>query len=294
MNNRLKDEGRGTETTNHSSPIPITRPKSVSDAQWNQAVNLYNVSAKNGDKFPELTVAQAILETGWFKSPAGKYNYFGQKATASQSGSVKSTKEVSGGQVYKTKSKFRDYNSLDEAVQDRVKKWGTKYQNAQNVGDALYSIWSLDAQNGKGVGYATDPNYDKKIGSILNTMGVDFKTAQSNYQPTETSSTQQTPSTFQVMQGAATPQDTYEQFMKDLAVEQQKEQQIEESPARQQIEQQKEEVSREQQFLQAFSQATAIPQVEQKQAPQIERQTTQVQYAQPNIQTSLPEMPRLF
>ena len=62
----------------------LVRPKNVTDAQWQQAVELYNAAKRKGDRYPEITVAQAALETGWFKSPSGKYNYFGQKAKASE------------------------------------------------------------------------------------------------------------------------------------------------------------------------------------------------------------------
>jgi len=94
----------------------LIRPKNVSNEQWSKAVQLYNVAKNRGDRYPELTVAQAALETGWFKSPAGQYNYFGQKATASQKGSTKSTREAANNSYYRTSAKFRDYDTLEEAV----------------------------------------------------------------------------------------------------------------------------------------------------------------------------------
>jgi hypothetical protein len=160
------------ERVNTYGDTPIKKPKGVTQEQWEKALNLYKTSKSRGDKFPELTVAQAALETGWFKHPSGEYNYFGQKATKSQRGSTKSTKEVEGGQAYSTKARFRDYTSLEEAVDDRIKKWGSKYQDANTVEEALYSIWSYDEKAGRGRGYATDNKYDVKIKKILGMIGV--------------------------------------------------------------------------------------------------------------------------
>ena len=129
---------------------PIKRPANVSESQWNQATELYRVAAKSGDKFPELTVAQAALETGWFKHNAGAYNYFGQKASAGQQGSVKNTQEVSNNQAYNTTAKFRDYNNLQEAVNDRVKKWSSKYNSASNIDGAISTIWQYNPKTGQG------------------------------------------------------------------------------------------------------------------------------------------------
>jgi hypothetical protein len=150
----------------------LIRPKNVSNEQWDKAVQLYSVAKNRGDRYPELTVAQAALETGWFKSPAGQYNYFGQKATASQKGSTKSTREAANNSYYRTSAKFRDYNTLEEAVDDRIKKWGSKYREAENIDEAIGSIWRYNPKTGSGEGYATDMNYGSKIKKILGSMGV--------------------------------------------------------------------------------------------------------------------------
>lgn len=150
----------------------LIRPKGVSNEQWNKAVQLYNVSKNRGDRYPELTVAQAALETGWFKSPAGRYNYFGQKATASQKGSTKSTREAANNSYYRTSAKFRDYDTLEEAVDDKIKKWSSKYDGAENIDEAIGSIWRYNPKTGSGEGYATDINYAAKLKKILGSMGV--------------------------------------------------------------------------------------------------------------------------
>lgn len=150
----------------------LTRPKGVSDEQWRRALDLYEAARIKGDKFPELTVAQAALETGWFKHMSGNYNFFGQKAGKSQQGSVKVTKEYDNNKEMTTIAKFRDYDSLNNAIDDRLKKWGNKYKNAKTVDDAIKSIWQYDPKTGMGKGYATDINYDNKLKKILGMMGV--------------------------------------------------------------------------------------------------------------------------
>jgi hypothetical protein len=150
----------------------IQRPKNVSDSQWNKALELY-VAAKNvGDKFPELTVAQAVLETGWFKKESGKNNFFGQKATKSQRGSSVVTHEVYNGNKKRITDRFRDYDSIEESLQDRKNKWMSKYKDAATTGEAIDSIWKLDENKKQGRGYATDPEYGNKINTILGMMGV--------------------------------------------------------------------------------------------------------------------------
>ena len=57
----------------------MERPKNISDEQWAIAQQIYESAKRQGDKYPELTVAQAALETGWFKKPSGKYNFLVKK-----------------------------------------------------------------------------------------------------------------------------------------------------------------------------------------------------------------------
>lgn len=154
-------------------PIDLKRPKGVSDEQWAKAVSLYRAAENVGDKFPEITVAQAALETGWFKKESGKNNFFGQKATSSQKGSDIVTHEVKEGQKVKITDRFRDYDSIEEALIDRKNKWMSKYDSAATADEAISKIWQLDEKKNQGKGYATDPKYGGKIQSILSMMGVD-------------------------------------------------------------------------------------------------------------------------
>lgn len=169
---RFKDKTEA-RVTNSSKLI---RPKGVSDEQWTRALDLYEVARKKGDKFPELTVAQAALETGWFKHMSGNYNYFGQKASKSQKGTNKITSEYTNNRKFKANEKFRDYDSLEQSMDDRMRKWGSKYANSKTINEAIGKIWEYDPNTGQGKGYATDINYDVKLGKILRMMGVDANT----------------------------------------------------------------------------------------------------------------------
>ena len=169
---RFKDKTEA-RVTNGSKLI---RPKGVSDEQWTRALDLYEVARKKGDKFPELTVAQAALETGWFKHMSGNYNYFGQKASKSQKGTNKITSEYTNNRKFKASEKFRDYDSIEQSMDDRMRKWGAKYAKSKTINEAISAIWEYDPNTGQGKGYATDINYDVKLGKILRMMGVDANT----------------------------------------------------------------------------------------------------------------------
>jgi len=277
-----------------TTDIPLSKPKGVSDTQWNIAKSVYIAAAKAGDKFPELTVAQAALETGWFKHVPATYNYFGQKAGKNEAGNVATTKEASNNSYYTTKSKFKSYNNLDTALQDRVKKWGSKYQNASNVSEALYSIWQYNPEKGRGQGYATAPDYDKKIGSVLSMMGSSFSAKPSNYTPSQdTVEDVENPNEdfiakFSIESGDFNP--TYTNFTYDIEKEAIKESKGETSQARSEIEEVK---TAKQQYLEQYALAMSTPVVAK---PQEDVQTMSDEEAYSSYMTEIPvqnELPQL-
>lgn len=126
---------------------------------------VYQVAKRAGAKFPELIASQAALESGWGKSPSGRNNYFGQKATSRQAGRDVKTKEFVGGRMDSTIARFRDYNSLEESVLDHIRKWEGQYAMAKDAQSAARML-----QSGKRK-YATDPDYVEKVSSILRRQG---------------------------------------------------------------------------------------------------------------------------
>lgn len=237
--------------------IPLKKPKNVSETSWNMAKAVYNAAVKAGDKFPELTVAQAALETGWFKHVPASYNYFGQKASKSEKGTVAKTKEAGKNGYYTTSAKWKSYSSIDEALKDRVNKWGSKYANAEDLSGALYSIWQYDEKRGTGRGYATAPDYDKKVGSVLAMMGSSMQVKPHEGGASVSSGDEIEPimsSHFEIYSGEFNP--VYSQFTYDLEKEATTEAKSQESEARQEIQQK---IQEKQDFLQAFAEAQQSP-----------------------------------
>jgi len=113
---------------------------------------------------PSLTIAQAILETGWGKSAIGN-NIFGIKADSNWSGKKKlvRTHEYVNGQKIYVDAYFRDYDSIYESLEDRF-KFLQKPRYSKVVGEKDYKKACIEIQK---AGYATDPNYSSKLISII-------------------------------------------------------------------------------------------------------------------------------
>ncbi len=113
---------------------------------------------------PSLTIAQAILETGWGKSALGN-NLFGIKADNSWVGKKQlvTTNEHVNGKTITIQAWFRDYNSIYESLEDRYKFLQAK-RYAKIIGEKDYKIACVEIQK---AGYATDPQYPAKLIQII-------------------------------------------------------------------------------------------------------------------------------
>ena len=102
--------------------------------------NLYKEIIRNRILYPKIVLAQAILETGWFRSSVcrNKHNLFG--LTNPRTG------------------KYYEFNHWTESV----RAYYTKVQYKYKVGN--YLLW-LDE-----IGYAEDPNYIIAVIRILKTL----------------------------------------------------------------------------------------------------------------------------
>ena len=112
-----------------------------------------------------IIMAQAIQETGWGKHVKGN-NYFGIKAHGSDDGkNVEfTTHEVVDGKKVKIKDTFKGYDSLEDSV-----KGYADFLLANPRYKPMLEADSYEeqlAELGKS-GYATDPKYANKIGSII-------------------------------------------------------------------------------------------------------------------------------
>lgn len=120
---------------------------------------------------PSVTIAQAILESGWGSSKLSTEanNLFGIKGDYNGSYYESPTKEYVNGKYIDTTAKFRKYPSFNESIEDhgdfltadRYKgaRWLTNYKE---VTKALATA-----------GYATDPNYASKLDELVSEYSLD-------------------------------------------------------------------------------------------------------------------------
>jgi len=103
--------------------------------------NLYQEIIRNGIRYPKIVLAQAILETGWFRSPLcrNRHNLFG--LTNAQTG------------------KYYEFNHWTESVRAYYTKVQYKYKGGN------YLLWLRD------VGYAEDPRYIREVSRVLKHLG---------------------------------------------------------------------------------------------------------------------------
>lgn len=115
---------------------------------------------------PSVAIAQAALESAWGKSSlATKYNnLFGIKGSYGGNAANMATWEVYGGVRYDIKANFRAYPDWETSIKDygvflNVNKRYSKALGLTNYKDQIREIHKA--------GYATDPNYQSKIISII-------------------------------------------------------------------------------------------------------------------------------
>ena len=119
-----------------------------------------------------LILAQAALESGWGQRQIRKengepsFNIFGVKANASWKGPTTeiTTTEYENGAAVKVKAKFRVYSSYLEALSDYV---GLLSRNPRYTAVTQAATPEQGAQALQNAGYATDPNYARKLTSMI-------------------------------------------------------------------------------------------------------------------------------
>lgn len=121
----------------------------------------------------QVVIAQAALETGWgqkiIEQPNGKSsnNLFNIKADRRWAGekAIKETLEYEQGSMVKKREPFRVYNNIMESVNDYI----NFLSNSDRYQDALKKSTNVEhfLQGLQKAGYATDPNYAKKIMGTL-------------------------------------------------------------------------------------------------------------------------------
>ena len=122
-----------------------------------------------GEVAPEVVAAQWALESGWGAHTSGDNNYFGIKAAEGEPYSASATCttwEHYDGKDVTIQAKFRDFDSIQDCIDDLVTMWYKDYKGykgvnrAQTVGECCQLLVAES--------YATDPHYASKLMSIIN------------------------------------------------------------------------------------------------------------------------------
>ena len=123
---------------------------------------------------PSLTIAQAILESDWGRSELARNAnaLFGIKAHTDPTHKktyTKTTWEYSSGKYIQIEAKFKAYNSWEESVKDRSKYLANRYIGGVHIYKDLIgeTNYKMACQKIYKAGYATDPEYPKKLIDII-------------------------------------------------------------------------------------------------------------------------------
>lgn len=116
--------------------------------------------------YPELVSAQWALESAWGTAFSGKNNPFGLKGK----GTLVKTKEVVNGEEVTIEAEFLDFDSLEAAVRYLVNHWYKDFtspsrKHFRGVNHAANR--ELAAKELVKQGYATDPEYAKKLIALM-------------------------------------------------------------------------------------------------------------------------------
>ena len=152
-----------TSSTSSSSSVPGNQA-SASGGSLNFA-SVKDYASKAGAKYPELVAAQWALESGYGKSPSGKNNYFGIKATSGEDATSHQTWEVRNGKNVTESARFKNFDTPQGSINEVVSKWHMNYGNYSGVNNAGSAFEAADMLRQQG--YATDPAYSKKLQRIM-------------------------------------------------------------------------------------------------------------------------------
>ncbi|MCT3446795.1 LysM peptidoglycan-binding domain-containing protein [Limosilactobacillus fermentum] len=120
---------------------------------------------------PSITVAQAILESGWGSSTLSTqaHNLFGIKGSYNGNYVTMSTREVINGQSVYVNAAFRAYANNSESVKDHGNFLYSNSRYSNLLGDTSYTDV---AQKLSQDGYATDPYYSSSLISLVKTYDL--------------------------------------------------------------------------------------------------------------------------
>lgn len=161
---------QATSTVANTTPVPKGRDEFVQHLS-----NTAETVAKESGIPASFMLGQAGHETGWGKSEirnkdgSTSYNLFGIKAGKGWTGKVAevTTTEYIDGVPRKVVAKFRAYDSYEESFRDyaRLITDNPRYEKAQATAKTGSAVaYAAELQK---AGYATDPEYAKKLSGAI-------------------------------------------------------------------------------------------------------------------------------
>lgn len=120
---------------------------------------------------PSVTVAQAIIESGWGRSGLATqaHNLFGIKGSYNGNSVTMPTREVYGGRSVYINDAFRAYANNSQSVEDHGNFLYVNSCYHNLLGDTNYASVARKLQAD---GYATDPNYANALIRMVQTYGL--------------------------------------------------------------------------------------------------------------------------
>lgn len=137
-----------------------------------------NIKGKQLRILPSITIAQAILESGWGKSELAKnaHNLFGIKASKDWAGKTyaKKTKEQKPtGEIYEIVADFRAYDSYADSIVDHDKFFVSTPWREKNYAAVLNAKeYKTQAKALQSCGYATALDYGKQLIGLIERLGL--------------------------------------------------------------------------------------------------------------------------
>ncbi len=156
----------GSSSTRSVSTVANLSQQEFIDSIKDGAIESY----KKYHVLPSLTIAQAILESGWGKSAIGN-NLFGIKAGSNWTGKTQTvrTSEYGSGGYYHINDTFRDYDSIDDSIEDHAKLL-TKSRYDSVRAATNYKTACQEVQKD---GYATSPTYANSLIKLIEQYNLD-------------------------------------------------------------------------------------------------------------------------
>ncbi|MFR0620266.1 LysM peptidoglycan-binding domain-containing protein [Limosilactobacillus mucosae] len=155
-----------TSASTQSNQVDLSSLYFSSNAKSQNFIESVAQGAVNGwtkyGVLPSVTVAQAILESGWGQSglSTSAHNLFGIKGSYNGQYVTMQTREVYNGQSYYIYDNFRKYANNSESVEDHGNFLYSNSRYANLLGDQSYTSVARKLQAD---GYATDPSYASSL-----------------------------------------------------------------------------------------------------------------------------------